>query len=423
MFSLLNHFYLHNNDDLLNNHKDFGLHSFRRPTFFTLFKIDPYSKRYNTFDTINMVTVAYNMPNFIYKYYLKSDYQKGVLVRNFYDYLMHNGNIILSDYSSLDYSTDFFYREFDVEHLEKIADFEEYDADNDLYNNYVYTYFFRNFLIMVGKQVLKDEDRYDESIRLSTTYVTLDLKNVIYEIMRRFESVLLNKYKKNLTTEKANAIVNVIYPIYQIAQRYMMEHLDLSVNYVYKEKVRVDYDRDYESDCEDYNDEDCYDYYDDYGDYDDEYNEESYENIRYVNNLHLLFLLDYGARNLIFKANFKYWIEEIFGEDENGIIIPADPFTLDVVIFKVGNNIKILLNVIIEKKVEKLHKVSISEARVLNAERGNIRYSIKEDNNFYVIKIYDEFKYEEDQFFVNLSSYFNDISNHMDRIFAFSIIR
>lgn len=418
MFSLLNHFHL-NNNDLLNDHKNIYLNNFSMPTFFTLFKIDPYSKRYNTFDTINIITITYNMPNFFYKTYLKSGVKERTLERSLYDYLMHSSSIILSDYELLDFDTSFFYKEFDEEYLRDIVDFEEYDTDNDLYNNYVYTYLFRNFLIMVGKQILKDDDRYEENIRLSTISITLDLRNVIYEIMEQFKRVLLNKYRKNLTTEKVNSLVNVIYPIYEILKRYMINHLNLSIDYVYKEKTKSDYDRDYESDCEDYDDEDCYDYYDEYYEQD---NEESEESIRYVNNLYLFFLLDYGSQNFIFKANFKYWFEEVFGQDENGLMISFDPFTLDVTLFKAGKNMKILLSVVIEKNIKNLNKVVIYKKEIVGDRNENMKYILQENDDFCVIKIYEEFEYVEDNFFVNLSKYFNDIFNYFSRIFAVNII-
>lgn len=408
MFSLLNHFYLHNNTS-----NDIDLNNPKTVVFFTLFKIAPYSKSYNTFDSINIMTITYNMPNFIYKSYLSNDSQKGKLIRSFYDYIMYNGDIIISDYNLLDYNTDFLYKEFDEEKLGDFTDFEEYDDDNDLYNNYVYSYFAKNYLIMVGKQVLKDDEKYEKYIQLSTATIVLDFKKIIYDLMTNLKGVLVNKYRKIMNSDESNAMVDVIYPLYDIVKKYMMEHLYLSVNYVYKEENKYVYD------CEDYDDEDC-EYYDDY--YDD-YENNLEENIRYVNNLHLLFVLDYVSKNVILKANLKYWIEEVFGEEESGFIMPADPLTLDITVFKVHNNIKILLNVIIEKKIDKLYKVSINKTEIKNADGRNIKYSIKEDDNFCLIKIYDEFEYVEKEFYADISSYFNNISTHMNRIFLFNKIK
>ncbi|MEM5877867.1 MAG: hypothetical protein QXF12_03215 [Candidatus Aenigmatarchaeota archaeon] len=364
---------------------------------------------------INLHTISYNMTNFVYKEHIRGGDKKGVVKRNFYDYIMQKGDIIIHDYDLLRDNVGYMYEEFDESALSDYTDYEEYDPDNDLYYNYVYSYLFRNFIIMVGKKVIESEDKYEDYIRLSTTPITLDFKKCIQEIKDLFDKTLSYKYRKIMTSEKVSSFINVIYAIYGIINRYLMYKLNISVDYVYKEKIKEN--KSYDSDCEEYDYEDCVDY-------EDYYEEEEIEdNIKYVNNLHLFFVLDYASQNVIFKANLKYWFEEIFGQDEKGVMIPADPFTLDVTLFKVKKNIKILFNVVIEKKIEKIQKVIINKSKIENTDSKNLKYSIKETEDFYVINAYDEFEYTEDKFFINLSSYFNDIYNHVDRIFAFNIIK
>lgn len=333
-----------------------------------------FKKLKSDFTCMSLWFVLYNIGYFFYKNSSEKEKQRKLkdITRSILDYLSYKGDIIRDDFLGLNDIT-IYNHEYDYDNL-----FYLVKDEGDYYENSVYLYFIRNYLLLSGKELSEVLERHHKIVSLEQNSIIREINNGFLKSIGRVEKI------RNLINYRHNRILNTIdKKDYLSLATYILDFF----KYYFKELGIIDVK-----------------YYVDLSDADDTSDDDGI--VTYDHDISYFICVNKETSD--FLASFHVFYKFYRMLDSSSYRVPGSPFNMKVVFIKYKDSIKVKIHIIIDKNMNDFRDIEIhfSKDKMDNIKH---RYRESEVGGNYHLVIFSELKNED-------NPYISDIVNSIKQI-------
>lgn len=315
------------------------------------------------FECMNMWLTLYNIGYFFYDNSVSKNEERksGNIRRSILDYLSYKGDIIKDDFLRLNDLT-IYEHEYDYDDL-----FYLVKRSESYYENSVYLYFIKNYILLSGRELNENSNYYNEVVSLNSESITREIHDGILKSIERIENIrMLYNYRHFRVFRGIDKkdYVNFVRSVLKLLKYYFKELDLINVKY-HKDLSEID---DIEGDTSG-----------------------GEQVISHDHQITYFICVDRETNNFLINFRVSYTFYEMV--DGSYYRMPGSPLNIKVVFIKYEDFVKVRTHIIIDENMRSFKNVQIEVDKNM-LDNKNHKYRESRIGGYYHLVIFSELRNE-----------------------------